>query len=204
MNNVPSLLARGVYESLAPFVLPDKIYTCHAVRTFDDCYREGFDVYMELYANRGLDVDTFKSDFQAGAVLVTLVDDDSGYVVLPSTYITAMPSGDTVDYHHKLISFDLGALPETLDLSPLLDELSQLIQSVLGITPTVVDHKLPTTGYLTAEEHAIREAARQLLITRSDTLQSRVTALHNENAQLSERYQRLEQFVIDNSLLDGG
>lgn len=174
-NKTPPMHAKGVYQLLAPWsVTAGVIYECIAIRTFNDFVSKGEDVYERVYLPLGLAQSVCEADRAAGVKIVTLYSDSQPLVVVPDSYIAAYPSLNTVAYNAVVISLSLGAIPDGLDLSFLKNQLSETVLGVLGATPDIHEHVLPSSGAITAEQHAVLETARQAAITHRTTDRARV------------------------------
>ena len=89
----PPLLAKGRYTVRAPFEVKEtSIYTCIALRKFEDIVELGEDVYQTYYQPFGLTTAVYQLDVRAGAVIVTLQDPYGEVLYIPDTYILTYPN----------------------------------------------------------------------------------------------------------------
>lgn len=201
--NVPPIGTRGIYSLKAPFAtVPNTLYTCAAIRYFKDIQNQGIDVFKRYYEPYEIPQTQFQKDLTAGVVLVSLTSDTENPIYVPSSYITAFPNLNTVNYHHVVISLSLGALPEHLDLTFLKDQVSGVVSDTIGVTPTVYENLAATTNTITPEEHDAITIAREAAIANRTTDYARVLELQQQKASLEQRLQILEDLAIENGLLD--
>lgn len=166
----PPLHARGLYQLAAPWSLTaGKVYECVAIRDFADFVEKGRDPFTLYYNPRGLSQAVYEADKAAGANIITLVCDDEPVIYVPDTYILAYPNMGNVAYNNVVLSINLGAVPDFLDLEFLKDQIVGVVTDVIGVTGEVKEHIAPSTGVVTQEEHDVAEVARQAAIANRTT-----------------------------------
>ncbi|MNQ14370.1 hypothetical protein D3C85_273190 [compost metagenome] len=188
----PPLLTKGRYTLVEPFTaLPTVIYTCAALRTFDECLAGGLDVLNAIYIHEGLTKTEYDRDYKAGKKIVTLMSDTETPIYVPDSYIESFPNFDAVNYNHVIGSFDLGALPDFLNLTNLQLEVAALVSDVVGKEPIVKIHRGASSGIISPAQHEVAEVARLAAISRRTTyraenikLRAQVTTLEEQNAVL--------------------
>lgn len=199
----PSLYANGKYVLTTPFVAdPSKSYVCMAIRSFEDIYEQGDDVFTKFYEAAGLDAAAFEADRALKANIITLMSETAPVIYVPDTYIESYPNMANIIYSHMVISVSLGALPDTLNLDLLKQQITNLVSDVTGVTNSIVnEHKVPSTGFVTPEQHAINEAGRVAAITlRTSDYAKYMEAqviIQSQNQQIAA----LSQVIIDNGLI---
>lgn len=198
-QKTPLLHAKGTYTVLSPFTLVSgAVYECIAIRSFVDLIKEGIDVFDRYYAPHSIDLADFNNDKALGINIITLASPNQPTIYIPDSYISAVPSLDTVAYSNVVLSISLGAVPDALDLSFLLTQLSETCSDVIGISPTVNKFVAPSTGVVTASEHAVTEAARNAAITNRTTDRAKVLSLQNQLAEVTDKLAGLQAYVIEN------
>lgn len=177
-KKTPPIGAKGRYTLKSPWVAnPGVLYECEAIRSFDDIYQLGSDVYNEYYLPMGLmdgaDFEgtpfSFSTEKSLDPNIITLRGSDGTFIYVPDTYILSYPSMDGVRYSRMVISIDLGSLPDYVDLGPLKTSLANLAQQVIGAVPDVDEHRAASTNQPTALEHDALEAARVAAISITQT-----------------------------------
>lgn len=210
MKQTPPLRARGRYVLRAPWVAnPAKLYTTLAIRTFEDVYELGFDVYDTYYVPMGLingevvggSPFSFSVEREQQPNIITLESDDGDIIYVPDTYISSFPNMGEVKYSHAILSISLGPLPDTNDLSFVKGALADLVAQSYGVVPTVKEHRAPSISNPTASEHQALEAARTGGITLLETDHAKVVRLQGEKALLNAKIATLTAILQANGLL---
>lgn len=183
---IPPINTRGFYELKAPFSTANNtIYECIAIREFKDYTQIGADVFGEVYAARGLDRAVYEADVAANVKIITLRSEYYPALYVPTSYINRFPSNDNVAYSHVVMSASLGPLPDTLDLTFLLDQIRGVVSSVIGVAePMVAVHAAPSDQYISASQHATLEQARQAAISSMTTDRAQLLTERQMNDQL--------------------
>ena len=203
MRRTPPLATRGIYQLRQPWEVPSsKVYTCYAIRSFQDIYELGEDVYKRYYQPYGVGLSEFEADAEAKAAIVTLISDDHDLVYVPDTYIQAYPEMGVVDYQRVVLSVDFGMLPDFLSLDHIRDQIATVGTEIIGKAPEVGEHVAPVSGAVTPEEHQTLEASRLANIQFRSTDHALYLEQRRLNEALIEKVKTLEQIVIDNGLLD--
>lgn len=170
MKTTPAIGASGKFVLKLPWLADaNTTYEVLAIRSFDDIYKLGDDVYTIYYKPMGLVEGlagfNFKQEVARKPNIVTLKGNNGSIVYVPDTYIAGYPVLGNVLYHHVIITASLGALPEQLDLSILKDDIENLIESRIGASTTAKIMTAPASNQPNAEQHVALEAARKGSIT---------------------------------------
>lgn len=201
----PPLNAQGRYVTKSPWELPNTIiYECIAIRSFEDIYKLGIDVYEMYYVPMGLvnsPTFAFSEEKSANANIITLRGSDGSIVYIPDTYILSFPNAGTVKYQHVVLSASLGALPEYVDLTPVHREIENLISSKVGALVSVKEIIAPTNDQPSQANHEILEAARIGSIKSYENDYTRLRKEEAKNALLQEKVKTLMAILKANGLL---
>lgn len=204
-NMTPPLHAQGRYVTKSPWELPGTlIYECIAIRTFEDVYKLGIDVYDTYYVPMGLvnsPTFNFSDEKTAKANIITLRGSDGSIVYIPDTYILSYPNAGTVKYQHVVLSVSLGAMPEYLDLAPLSRAIENMVSGRVGATVTVKEVVAPTNDQPTKENHEILEAARLGSITMYENDYTRLKKEEAKSALLQSKLTSALAILRANNLL---
>lgn len=178
---IPPLNCRGLYTFNSPWVSDlTRVYVCTAIRRFSDLAAQGEDVFTLYYQPNGLTQTDYATDAALGAVIITLENDYSAPIYIPSTYIVSFPDMSAVSYNHVVVSISLGALYDGIALDFLTQQLAQDCTAVIGVTPTVLVNTAPLKSAVTPEEHQVIEAARNAAITNRTTDAQRIVSLQQQ------------------------
>lgn len=198
----PPLNAKGVYTVNAPFALaPNTLYSCKAIRSYQDLQAAGVDVYSLYYEPNSLTQSDYQSDFAAGANIITLMSDTSVTVRVPDTYIAAFPSMNNVPYAEVIMSLSLGPLPAAINLDFVSQQLADVASNTIGVTPTVSVFLQPVTGVMTQEQSSAAETARQAAITNRTTTYAQLLAAQSALASLQAKYTTLSSLAVSKGIL---
>lgn len=204
-NMTPPLHVQGRFVTKSPWELPNTlVYECIAIRSFEDIYKLGIDVYDTYYVPMGLvnsPTFVFSDEKVARANIITLKGSDGSIVYIPDTYILSFPNAGTVKYHHVVLSASLGALPEYLDMSALQREIENLIGGKTGVTASVKEMVAPTTDQPTKENHEILEASRIGSITSFENDYTRLKKEEAKSALLQAKVNALTTVLRANNIL---
>ena len=157
----PTINTVGVFKVEKPFFVESKrVYEVVAIREFDDIWLQGGDVYEEYYKPNGLSEEIYERDVKLGATIVTLKS-KVGNVYIPDTFIESFPKLGYLNYKHVILSVDIGAVSDDINLDALVNDLKELASKHVGVTATVKKHTAPTTNALTRDEVKSLEKQRQ-------------------------------------------
>lgn len=162
-NNIPRINVTGKWELRAPFdklINPNGTYKCDSVKGFVTLANIGIQVEARYYAPHGLSTATYKSDDARDVKIVCLLGNDGSKVYVPTTYIIRAPNEQPAAYYRIILSFDLGILPDWLDLSTEMGACNELLQSALGILPAANIHKGPAEGFVSLKDAEAAESMR--------------------------------------------
>lgn len=207
---VPSLTTRGKFTLKNPFVAKESVvYHVLAIRDFADLYIKGADVYTQFYKTVGL-VNGVKINggefyFDKEALLkpkiITLKGSDDSIIYVPTTYITSFPTASDILYSRIILSADLGALPDSVSVDSILDDVQELISARFGVVAKVDINRSHSTRQPTNEEHDILEESRMGGISSNDNNYSEVTKYKEKLAQANAKIQVMTKILVENNLI---
>lgn len=210
-RQTPVLNVKGRFLLKAPWSAnPNILYTCISLRTFDDIYKFGTDVYKTFYEAMGVTSGSvtftpqpfdFQKEKKDGVLIVTLKGDDNSVIYVPDSFIDKQADNSEVVYSHIVLSASLSILPDTTDLTALKTSLAAIIQGAVGVATQVKEMRLPTDNNPTKQEHNVLEAVRRGSITLLETDKARANRLQSENTLLQAKIATLVQILKDNNLL---
>lgn len=210
-RNTPTLLSKGRFTLRAPWSTnPTLLYTCIAIRQFDDVYLIGKDVYQTFYVSQGIvegsttytaNPFTFLDEKRANVAIVTLLGDDGSLIYVPDSFIVSYPDLSEVKYSQRILHCSLGAIPNYVDLSALKTSVANLVAATIGTVPTVNEAWLSVTDAPTRAQHDILEAARLSAITLLETDRAKALRLEQKNILLQQQITTLTGILQTNGLL---
>jgi hypothetical protein len=203
VRRTPQLYASGKFVLTAPFIAnPQVNYVCNAIRSFDDIYELNEDVFERYYAPLGLTTTRFNEDRAAKVCIVTLIAENSEIIYVPDSFIESFPDLSGTKYSRIVISLDLQALPDAINLQFVIQRIKDATQETIGIIPDLRVHKSPTKGFTSASDHASAEAARVANITALKSDYQLVKELQTIVARQQVEIQTLVQLARDNDLIE--
>jgi hypothetical protein len=193
----PPLNAKGLYTVNAPYTLaPNTLYTCRAIRSFQDLVDAGIDILASFYTPVGLTASNYQADMAAGANIITLMADAQPTLHVPDSYIANFPDMGNVAYNNVIVSLALGPVPDYLDLTFVLSEVATAASNAIGLTPVVSTFIASTTGVISQAQADVAETARQAAIVNRTTDYAKLLALQSQYTALQSQYAALEAIVI--------
>ena len=202
-NLIPQIGATGKYQLQTPFdaqIKENAVYTCIAVRRLGDFVSIGRDPKALYYDANELGDNAWERDsLDPDVCIVTLVSKAKQTIYVPTTYILSYPDLGGIPYTVRLLGINLGAIPDTMDLSNLITSIENLVKDTVGIESTAQTVAVSETKIISQEDHETIEDARLDLITVDKT--DRATVLELQaivQAQLT-RIQELEQYIVEHT-----
>lgn len=191
----PPLNATGTYELIQPWVAkPTHIYSCIAIRRFDELLIEHEDIYDKYYRPMGLVPSTYESDLSAGASLITLISDKGEVIDVPDTFIKSFPDMNLSDYKRIILSMDLGALPGFFDVAHVRSKITQVTEAALGRAPIVNLHSAPLRNPLSKEKADQAEKVRASSIADKQSTQATLANWEKQRTDLNLSITRLTNY----------
>lgn len=193
---IPTINTAGAFTVRAPFaLLPDTSYQCKAIEDYVLLSTENTNVFELYYSSNGLTQVEYKADLGAGEKLITLVPDSGVAIKVPSSFIVTIPGAIAVPYRRAIATFDLGILPNSFDLSPIMGDLKQRITDFSGAQVTGVIIHGEVKGFVDEQQHAKLEVARLANITYNPTLINTIRDQAKEIEDLRNHISGLESLV---------
>lgn len=204
-NLIPAVGTRGRYVLKPPFdaaMTPNTLYTMTAVRKFDEIDTFGTNIYTQFYLPYSIPETQVNTDRAAGAMIITLMTDNSPPLYVPTTYVQSYPDLNFKPYNQYMAVLSFGPMAEDTLFEPTIQALKNTTSEFLGVEPEIHIAFMPLTDVITPEQHEAREATRQAAITNRSTDYARLYESQAQVALLQQRITILEKIVKDNGLLD--
>lgn len=206
MKLTPPLNTVGRYVLRTPWIAnPGVLYTCAAIRSFDDIYKLGLDVYTTYYTPMGVtdgvivsgSAFSFQNEKAQSPNIITLLGNDNTVIYVPDTFIAKFPDLSEVKYSHMVLSVSLGALPDYLDLTDLKNNISDVVANVTGVSAAVKEHRAPSVNNPTSAQHEALEASRVALITVLDTTNAKLLKAQADLQLANQKIQALTAQLVN-------
>ena len=196
MNVVPPINAFGKYTVALPFTIQNYDYRCVNIETIASKVAKGIDVYALHYLEHGVPIERYNADLADNISIITLVSDYSGAIDIPSSFILTIPSDISVLYTNKILSINLGLVPNTLNLATCTAEILNTVHDNIGISASIKTIVLPNERTYSDAEHRSLESARTSIISNPISSTAAVLALTSEVATLRAHIRMLEGSVM--------
>ena len=207
---IPSINMIGQFELTAPYVAKSTVrYKVTAIRKFSDLYIRGVDVYAQFYKPHGLITGEivngkpfdFNTESSLNPVIVTLEGNDDSVIYVPSSYIKSNPSTTDIPYSRMILSIDLGALPDHVNLEAVMTDIEGLVETRIGSKPTVKMFRGYTDRQPTVDEHYILEESRVGGITASSNDRALVIKSENIIKEQNNKIKVMTKILSENKLI---
>lgn len=165
---VPMLGAFGLWKLKTPWVTNNNLmYRCIALRRVEDLTKQGINIFKTYYEPMGLTQTEYTADLAVNVTFVSLLGTNGSKIYVPSTYVESIPDQTANVYDYTTVTVDLGPQPNSLDLSPLMDQLRSVSADFTGIDRENIMlsvGRAQSTTVLTQEQHVASEEARLLKV----------------------------------------
>lgn len=200
----PALNSHGRFVVSEPYnqnIKASAIYTCIALRKFDDLVELGEDIYKRYYQPLGLPVSRYQQDVAANVIIVSLMDTAGNVLYVPDSFVVSFPNQGDEAYNHVVVSCSLGPIPKYVDVAFLEQQIAAAASELIGVEPKTFVDSIDMLDAVTPIQHETLEAARLSRIETRVTDRAKVVALTAQNAALQEQINVMKQYLIDNGLL---
>ena len=196
---VPEIGSKGVYTFKAPYDSLTNNQTeleCVSVRKMTDALSAGENVFAKYYKPYKLTQVEYDADLNADITLVNLQASIGRFVYVPNSYIASYPDVSGIRYRVMALAVELGAVADTTNLTPLIDDLKALIRSRIGILPTIQEVSISQPALVQYVDHERLEQARIGRITVETSLQVRYDTVVRERDELIRKNKILSDHII--------
>lgn len=179
MNNkfiIPPINSKGRYSVSAPFdtvFRSDIEYKVTAIRSIPELMSEDIDVYNIIYQPVGLSEDDMNQDITDNVPIVAFQSESGTLLYIPARYIKSIPLVAGKIFTQKVIAINLGLVPEDLNLSAVVEDVNDYVQSLLGIKPSTEVIDTSQRMLYTYEEYDQYEQKRLSGVTNKETFRSK-------------------------------
>lgn len=154
------------------------------------------DPYSELYIPAGITEVDYKKDLRDNVNIISFSFVDLNgiekYIRCPINYVDSILNTSNIEYLNKVIVLDLNRLPIDVNTSVFFKDLSDFIESRLGIVPKIKEVNIGDVEFVTPDEHNVRETVRSNMITVHKTLSTQLQEANLRYDQIVQRLQTLE------------
>lgn len=195
---VPEMGSAGTWTLKDPYtasINPDQVYTLIGLRQLADLIADGVDAKAKYYDVYQQDPSVYQNDLTNGACIMTLQDSMGGCAYVPNSFLLAYPSKGGVPYTVCMSAINLGAIPDSLDLTYFYSQLVDLALDTLGLTVTVKTVTVSATKMVSQETDADYESARLAKITNSTTDNAKLIAANKTIDAQAQQITALDNYI---------
>jgi hypothetical protein len=196
---VPEVGSKGTYTFKPPYDSLTNNQTeleCMGVRKITNALAMGENVFAKYYKPYKLTQVDYENDLRGDVTLVDLQSALGSWVYVPNSYIASYPDPSGIRYRVIALAVDLGALPDTLPLEPLMDDLKAMIHQRLGVMPTIQPVAVSQPAMVSYADHKQLETARVSRVTVENSLQLKYNTLLAGNEELLRKNKVLSDYII--------
>lgn len=200
---VPTIGMKGFFEFSTPFDTDDykKKLEVTALRSILDFYNNGEDPLNNIYLRYSLTKEQYEEDIKNNVYICVLKTTGNKVYYIPCNKILSLPKTSGVEYKQKVITVNLGMLPNQFDLSRISTDIEDIVTDSIGIKPGVSVVETSDICYKTEEEHKTFMALfdRNPKIKLYDSYKNKYLKLNTDYQSLLENYNNLLEFLSNNA-----
>lgn len=196
---LPVVGSTGFYELSPPFnlLVVDAVeYTCKAIRRISDYLANNEIVKDSVYTKYGIADSLYEEDLAGDAYIVSLQSRTGHWLYVPYRFILSYPSVNGVPYRSVMIGISLPALPAAQDLSVVLADVKDLVESRLGVATVAKFVETSKVTLIPSDIHETKRVQRELQKQGDQSQYGTIVKLTKENALLRTKVQALEAYIL--------
>jgi hypothetical protein len=160
----------------------------------------GEDPETDYYLKNNL-ASAYLTDLQNNVAILSLQGEGrSDVFYIPSSYVTKYPDIGGVPYRVMALGINLGAIPDSLNLSNVITKLEADIKELVGIDAVAKPMVISPTTLLTTTDAATLEAARQANIGTAITDYTRYVQTRDQLVTALDKIHSLELYILNNKV----
>lgn len=198
---VPYVGMTGRYTLKTPYsslIDPTIEYTCISIINISGYNDAGNSALDDVYLKNKDTEDNYNLDLAKNRCLVTLQAATGKKVIVPNSALGVLSNADGVPYTSVMLGIHLGVIPDSTDLTEIMQQVSDIVFNNLGVKNKVINTIIGGSIIIDNDQHKRLEAARQAIIRESKNNILDNISLTNENSELVKKVKALEKFILDN------
>lgn len=198
-NYLPSLNQTGFYQLAAPYsslISGTTQYTCVGTMSLAGAVAQGLDPLTNVYLANNDTKANYLKDLANNISLVTITSGTGNAILFPSSAMLAVPNGDGVIYRNMVLGIALSAIPDTMDLTTLQNQISDMVYNSLGVKSTTFVTQIGAPTILTTDQDTAVNAARSAVITSPSNNLHQIALLTAQIAAYQTQLNALQAWVI--------
>jgi len=153
---IPPINFKGRFEVKPPYnkrLNPNIFYTVKSVYNIKSLEDLDIDVLNVVYLDYGLTENDYDNDRNNDVPIIEFESESGDVVYVPASYITALPRITGRVFVNKVLTINLGSLPENLDLTSLKSDIKELVKFKYGINAYIEEVEVSNKFVVTEEEY---------------------------------------------------
>jgi hypothetical protein len=198
----PDVGMSGAISARTPFdqlFAPQVRYTCIAVESINALVTNGESPYEKIYKNTGASLEDYNKALEIDDKIITFQAIRGDVVKIPAKFLISMPDANGIKYSMIMLGVNLSAIPDALDLTPLKQEISDLVTQALGGPCEVKEMVYGATTLLTHVQHRAVQTGRNEKMQSSASSVRLVRELKGINEGLMKKIEMLENYIKTNT-----
>lgn len=166
---IPPINTEGLFKIASPFwkeEYDNVTMKLVEIRNIQEMVNANIKVYELIYEPVGLSKDIYEEDNSNEVPILSFSNSKREHIYIPANRLGSVPDISGERYQSQILSFNLGLLPVNFDNTSLVDNIKELIEATIGVTPT-------SKVLLNSAIHMVSESdAEQYTTTRTTKIKS--------------------------------
>lgn len=200
---LPSIGMSGQWKLKAPLdtkIVAKLAYTCKEVRKLGAIIAAGIDAFEEFYVPNDIPREVYDQHIADDISIITIVSSTGAWLNVPTPYLDGWPNANVIPYVVVGLVAEIGAIPNTLDPTFLIEKVRNTIKGSLGHEPNITLVALSEVENMPFEDHEAMETLRKSNITDDNTDYSRRIKAEDDLAKARAEIAALQKFIIDSGI----
>ena len=195
----PKIGSRGKYLLKEPFQCDkDTIYTCESVGSISEFKTSNkIDVLTTFYLDKGLSETDYLYAIENNIKIVTLNSGSGQFLYIPDNFIEKLPDQGYIPYQQKIISVNLGLLPQSINIDETLNKIKSIVSQTLNVDTDPKIHVYDSRRFVSWEQSEQMEQVRLSKVSKSKPDWQIIKELQDKNAALSDALSSLEDIILN-------
>jgi len=186
---IPTIGMKGSFTLGAPYDTlagPEVVLEVVAIRSILEITASNEDPLNNIYLASGDIAASFQADIAANEPIVTFRTDADNYLYVPSNKVMSDAKQSGHKYIEKTVMFNIGYLPEGIDLTGAIANAAASIKDAIGVAPAIKTVNTSETLFVPDTKHLTLAATRTASITTNKsyrTLYEELLVVNNAQKQ---------------------
>ena len=196
---IPPIHAVGKFIAQPPYdtkISDKQIYTVTAVRTLEEISINNEDPLNNIYIDVGRTEADYLADLSNKIPIIVFTSTSNSFAYIPANMILQIPNIVGHKYQEKVLAINLGSIPLDIDLTPLKEDIIDLVRDTLGIATNIKVVDSSAIMVFTDVEHTGFILARANAMSNLGTYRSRYLKCNQTVTNLQNQISELECYIM--------